>query len=114
MPEQGHQRCRHKMQGIVIYKGIKRLKQYIDHCPECLRNNTRRHKPYGSLQPVINPSIPFHTLSIDFITGLPLNFDAVALMTYKFTKRLGAVPSETVWTSKDWALPVLVFLQSAD
>ncbi|OQD60291.1 hypothetical protein PENPOL_c025G02991 [Penicillium polonicum] len=64
--EQGHQgfdRCRRKMDGMVFHKGMKLLKQYIDHCPECLRNNTRRHRPYRSLQPIVGPPIPFHTLT---------------------------------------------------
>ena len=118
--EQGHQgfdRCRRKMDGMVIHKGMKLLKQYIDHCPECLRNNTRRHRPYGSLQPIVGPPIPFHTVCIDFVVGLPISrdgYNAIAFITCKFTKRIGAIPGKNTWKSKDWALAVLAHLQNAD
>ncbi|KAK4865001.1 hypothetical protein LT330_001624 [Penicillium expansum] len=118
--DQGHQgfdRCRRKMDGIVIHRGMRLLKQYIHHCPECLRNNTRRHRPYGSLQPIIGPPIPFHTVCIDFVVGLPVSaqgFNAIAFITCKFTKRIGAIPGKTTWTSKDWALTVLAHPQTAD
>ena len=98
------------MDGIVIHKGMRLLRQYIDHCPECLRNNTRRHRPYGSLQPIIGPPIPFHTVCIDFVVGLPVSregYNAIAFITCKFTKRIGAIPGENTCKSKDWGLPTV-------
>lgn len=47
---------------------------------------------------------------IDFVTGLPVsrhNFNAVAFITCKFTKRLRVIPGKTTWSSKDWALATL-------
>lgn len=101
------------MAGLVIYRGIYELKTYIKHCPECLRNNVRRHRLYGTLQLIISLPIPCHTICIDFITGLPTSkegFDVVACLIYKFTKRLGVVLGKSTWTSEEWALAVLAFL----
>ncbi|KAJ5535039.1 hypothetical protein N7527_001293 [Penicillium freii] len=114
--DQGHQgfdRCRRKMDGIVIHKGMRLLRRYIDHCPECLRNNTRRHRPYRSLQPIIGLPIPFHTVYIDFFVGLPVfreGYNAIAFITCKFTKGIGAISGENTRKSKDWALTVLAHL----
>ncbi|KAG0159220.1 hypothetical protein PDIDSM_6741 [Penicillium digitatum] len=91
----GFHRAWQKMRGFVIHKGAKKLRVYIDQCDECKKNAVHRHKPYGSLQPILAPPIPFHTLTIDFVTGLPRTkkgFDAVAIYTW----RLG-IP--VVWIS---------------
>lgn len=47
------------------------LRQYIEHCPVCLQNKIRHHKPYGSLQPLQVPPAPFKIITMDFIVGLP-------------------------------------------
>lgn len=104
--DQGHQgidRSWTKMQGLVIYKGWKRLKDHIATCPECLWNNPRCHKPRGSLQPILTPPIPFHTLTIDFVTGLPKltdGYGSVAFFTCKFSKRMGSVAGKPTWTGE--------------
>ncbi|KAJ5426399.1 hypothetical protein N7465_001469 [Penicillium sp. CMV-2018d] len=92
-----------KMRGFVIGKGAKKLRQYI----ECSKNAVHRHKPYGSLQPILAPPTPFHTLTIDLVTGLPRTkkgLDAVAIYTCKSTKRVGSTPEgrpgiPVVWIS---------------
>lgn len=70
---QGFNAAWHKLQssGLVFYKGVKLLKKYIKLCPECRMNAAPRHRPYGSLQPVLSPPIPFHTITLDIVTGLP-------------------------------------------
>ncbi|CDM30991.1 unnamed protein product [Penicillium roqueforti FM164] len=58
-------------------------------------------------QPILSIPIPFQTVYIDFVTGLPVShqsFNPVAFITYKFTKRLRAMTGKTTWSSKDWAL----------
>src|SRR3981081_4189429 len=37
------------------------LHEYLLPCPQCLVFQTRRHSPYGSLQPIESPPVPFHT-----------------------------------------------------
>ncbi|KAG0152943.1 hypothetical protein PDIDSM_1902 [Penicillium digitatum] len=70
----GFHRAWQKMRGFVIHKGAKK--------PGCI-----------STSPILAPPIPFHTLTIDFVTGLPRTkkgFDAVAIYTCKSTKRIGS------------------------
>ncbi|QQK41291.1 reverse transcriptase [Penicillium digitatum] len=113
----GFHRAWQKMRGFVIHKGAKKLRVYIDQCDECKKNAVHRHKPYGSLQPILAPPIPFHTLTIDFVTGLPRTkkgFDAVAIYTCKSTKRIGSTPGKKTWSGEEWAIAVLRDLQKGD
>lgn len=75
------------------------------------------HKPYGSLQPILAQPIPFHTLSIDFVIGLPRTkkgLNAVAIYTCRSTKRIGSAPGKKTWKGVDWARSVLHDLQRGD
>ena len=65
-------------------------------CPGTV-NQTRGHKPYGELNPIASPPIPFHTITLDFIVGLPKANDgsnAVLTVTDKFTKRVTLIPGQ--------------------
>ncbi len=96
---------------LFIRHLTKRLKAYILHCPECQLNQTRRHAPYGSLHPISTPSIPFHTITMDFILALPPTpkegFDNLLTVTDKFTKRVLLLPGKTTYSAADWANTLL-------
>ena len=79
---------------IFIRNLSKHLRVYIEHCPSCQLNQTRRHPIYGELHPISAPSIPFHTVAIDFIVALPSygSFDALMTVTCKLTKRNLLIP----------------------
>jgi hypothetical protein len=114
---QGFNTAWQKLRGITFYKGAKLLKQYIRHCPQCNEQAVPRHQPYGSLQPILSPPIPFHTITLDFITGLPHapnSDDAALLMTDKFTKLLGAISGRTDWSGEQWAKRVLDYWFTAN
>ena len=86
----------------------KNLQSYIEHCPDCQLNQTRRHKPYGSLMPIDRPgiAIPFHTIAMDFIPALPTTpdgFDCLLTVTCKFSKRVLLIPGKTTWSAAEWA-----------
>lgn len=61
-----------RLNGLIMHRMRRNLKQYIDACPDCEANQTRRHKPYGDMQPIASPPIPFHTLTMDFVLALPI------------------------------------------
>ncbi|KAI3272225.1 hypothetical protein DTO003C3_10361 [Penicillium roqueforti] len=114
---QGFDRAWHKLRGITFYKGAKLLKQYIEHCPICLEHRIRRHRPYGSLQPIIALPIPFHTITLDLIVAMPIStdgYDAAMTMTDKFTKLMGMIPGCADWDGEDWALGALSFWWTAN
>jgi len=81
-----------------VHRLVKRLKLYIKHYETCSLNRSHIHQLYGELQLIITPSVPFHTLTIDFIVALPLTLtgtDLILTITYKFTKAVKLVPSKT-------------------
>lgn len=88
----GFERCYEVIvRSWYIYGLTRRLRDYIRYCPQCLVFQTRRYRPYGSLQPIESPSIPFYTLTLDFILALPASaegFDTILTVTDKFTKRI--------------------------
>lgn len=95
----------------------KRLKDYIKHCPTCGTNQTRRHKPFGALQPIMSPSVPFHTITMDFVLALPLTkegFDCILTITDKYSKRISLIPGKQTWGAKEWAEALLMRLDIAD
>ena len=94
----GFQRCYEIISNSWYIRGLtKQLRTYIRHCPDCLILQTRRHQPYGALQPISAPPVPFHTLTIDFILALPKavhGYDCALSVTCKYTKRTTFVPGQ--------------------
>ena len=91
---------------IYLRHLAKNLRAYIEHCPECQLNQTKRHAPYGSMVPIDKPAIPFHTVAMDFIVALPVSvegFDSLLTMTCKFSKRVLLVPGMSTWDAAQWA-----------
>lgn len=79
------------------------LKDYLKNCPECQINQTRRHRPYGKLQPILSTPIPFHTITLDFVLALPASqagldyaagLDCMMSVTDKFSKRTSIIPGK--------------------
>ena len=114
----GFARCYERVASSWCIKGLTRyLRDYLKHCPECLVYQTRRHAPYGSMQPIYSPPIPFHTLTIDFILAMPLTpegFDCIKAVTCKFSKRVTFVPGKSTWKAPEWAAALLERLELGD
>ena len=47
------------------------ITEYIQACPDCQRDKSRRHRRYGLLSPLELPYIPCQSIAMDFITDLP-------------------------------------------
>ena len=105
-------------ESIHIHQLAKKLKTFIKHCPKCQLYSTPCHMQYGSLQPIFLPAIPFHTITIDFIVGLPTSpidkQDCVMTVTDKFSKRVALIPSHTTGTAGQWASQLIDRLAIAD
>ncbi len=116
----GFQRCMERLQSaFYVKRASKHLQDYLTHCPDCLVFQTRRHKPYGSLQPIQSPPIPFHTLAIDFILALPKSaepdaYDCLLSVTDKFSKRITLIPGQSTYTAEQWAHSLLTRLYLTD
>ena len=78
----------------------KHLRIYIEHCPKCELNQTRRHKSYGSIIPIDRSGISFHIIAMDFIVALPVTAegsDSLLIVTDKFSKRVLLIPGKTTF-----------------
>ena len=104
---QGYDRTHQRLsEGLYIYNMAKHLRVYITHCPECQLRRTPRHPAHGSLQPILSPPRPFHTISIDFILALPATeegFDCAMSVTCKFSKAITLIPGKIAMSGKEWA-----------
>ncbi len=81
------------------------VKDYIRTCNVCNRAKPTRHKPYGLLCPLGVPHSPWSSLSLDFITDLPLvnSFDSVLVVVDRFTKMSHFIPCNKSITGEQTA-----------
>ena len=49
------------------------IKQYVKNCHTCQRTKVVRHAPYGLMKPNEAPNPPWKSISMDFITDLPIS-----------------------------------------
>ena len=71
----------------------------IKTCDVCARSKTPHHRPYGLLHPLLIPSRPWVSLSMNFITDLPLvgGYDTMLVIVDPFSKMAHFVPcSKTI------------------
>jgi len=68
------------------------------------------------MQPIYAAAIPFHTVTIDFVVGLPLAEDCNALLTTtcKFSKRVLLIAGHDTLTAEAWAHCFLDALMNSD
>ena len=86
-------------------RAAQEVSDYIKHCPSCQANKSKPSKPSGLLQPLDVPLAPWHTVTTDYITGLPLTakrHNAIAVFVDKLTKYVYAVPCSNTSDATDW------------
>ncbi len=114
----GFARCYDRISSSWYIRGLSRyLRDYLKHCPECQVYQTRRHAPYGSLQPILTPPVPFHTISIDFILALPRSaegYNCAMSVSCKFSKRITLIPGKVTYSAFQWGEVLLDRLDLAD
>ena len=76
-----------------------KIEDYIKKCDTCQRNKHARHLPYGKMQEIDTPPIPWHTITMDFITKLPkskdengIEYDSIWTIVDKLTKYAYSLP----------------------
>ncbi|MBW0554750.1 hypothetical protein O181_094465 [Austropuccinia psidii MF-1] len=81
------------------------IKDYLYSCQRCARNKNIHNKKFGLLKPVQIPSGPWNSLSMDFITHLPLsnNFHSILVVVDRFSKMGIFIPAYGTITSLDLA-----------
>ena len=71
------------------WKGLRKdVKKFVSTCEVCQRCKKGRHLPYGLLMPLAPPKMPWISISLDFIVGLPESegYNAVLVVVDRFTK----------------------------
>ena len=73
------------------------IRDYVGSCDECQKNKASRHARYGLLQPLEVPYAPWDSISMDFITDLPLSdgHDSLWVIVDRFTKMAHFIPLKT-------------------
>jgi len=82
-----------------------RVRQYVNNCSVCQTSKPTNEQLMGKLFP-IETTEPNHTLSLDFITGLPLSegkYNALLTVTDKLTKAIRLIPCTTETSAEDTA-----------
>lgn len=82
------------------------ITDYIKSCPICQQDKPSQQRPGGLLQPIKSPPIKWHTISMDFITQLPMSVnkhDAILVAVDKFTKMAHFIPTTTSVTAPEAA-----------
>ena len=88
------------------WPGIKQdVKSYVSSCEKCQETKVHRNKPTGLLHPHNIPSEPWEVVGVDMIGELPESggYNAIVVITDKFTKRLRLIPSHITLTSEGMA-----------
>lgn len=69
----------------------------IQQCASCREHSIMQYKPWGLATPVLSPAVPFDTVAMDFVSGIPEcdGFDSFFTVTDKFTKTIRLVPCLT-------------------
>ena len=75
------------------------VKSYVDSCDICQRKKVKRHRPYGELSALPQPSGPWKEITMDFITDLPPSrrkghvYDAILVVVDRYTKMVRYLPT---------------------
>src|ERR1700677_2412204 len=81
---------------------VSSMTQYIKSCQVCQEDKARNQSPPGLLFSHNVPNKRWHTITLDFITGLPITKngnDAIAVFVDKLTKMVHYAPTTTTVTA---------------
>jgi hypothetical protein len=81
----------------------KLVKEFIQSCDTCARRKVLQHQPYGLLHPLPVPQGPWLSLSMDFITDLPLanRKELIFEVVYRSTKMAHFIPYTKTITGEE-------------
>jgi len=81
------------------------VRSYVQSCTTCGRNKPRRHKPYGTLQPLPVPLRPWESINMDFIEQLPESSSntSILVIVERLTRQAVFIPCHGKLTSEELA-----------
>jgi hypothetical protein len=113
----GRDRMTKDLSNLHFHRKSYLVKKYCEHCPTCQLNRTDRQQTLGNYEPIRTPEEPMHTITIDFIVGLPEAsatatpwqidgfdiYNALMTTTDKSSKRSLLIPGHDTYKAADWA-----------
>jgi hypothetical protein len=71
------------------------VRHYVHSCDLCQRTKADHHVPYGKLMPLEIPARNWDSISMDFITDLPIShsFDAILVVVDRLSKQAHFIPT---------------------
>ena len=95
----GHRSAQPTIQAMEIYfywPTMRRdINEYISKCMVCQKVKYDRHKSFGLLQPLPIPNIPWESIAMDFIFGLPKSVNGntrIWTIVDRFSKHAHFIP----------------------
>src|SRR5947209_18792383 len=81
------------------------VEQYVARCSVCAQNKGHQNQPSGAIQPLPVPETPWQDISVDLVTGLPMDegFDAVCTVVDRFSKEISIFPVTSTLTAQELA-----------
>ncbi|MBW0506292.1 hypothetical protein O181_046007 [Austropuccinia psidii MF-1] len=102
----GQEKTLKLMKRAFYWAGMNQIiKDYVSSCQQCSRNKNIHHKKFGLLKPLQIPSGPWNSLSMEFITKLPLSssFDSILVVVDSFSKMPIFIPTYSTITALELA-----------
>lgn len=95
--------------GIIVTR--KEVERALKTCDICAKTKARRHKPYGLLQPIPVAGRPWESITMDFITKLPISqepatgnlYDSILVVMDTFSKMACYIPYKEATTAEEFA-----------
>ena len=101
VPSQGHMGVKKTTKSIAskfYWKTLRKdIQRYVQSCDLCQRNKAGTHSPLGHLQPLDPPNQRWASVSMDFITPLPLTsrgHNGIFVVVDRHTKMLRLAPTK--------------------
>ncbi|MBW0576999.1 hypothetical protein O181_116714 [Austropuccinia psidii MF-1] len=89
-------------------KWEKELSEYIHTCERFQKANRKHGKKYGLLQHIEEPTHPWETINMDWVTGIvpggKENYNAYPIIVYRFRNRMRCLPCHKEDTAMNTAL----------
>jgi hypothetical protein len=92
-----------KVKALFAWPNLKEdVKDYVTKCQVCKKAKHENCRSPGLLQPLPVPNQAWHTVSMDFIEGLPKSktFDTILVVIDKFTKYAHFIPMAHPFTAQ--------------
>ena len=102
----GYEKMIELLQRTYFWPGMTSfVKDYISRCDRCARFKGTNQAPFGTLNPLEAPHMPWVDITVDFTTDLPLSngYDSILVVIDRFSKEVEFIPMTKTVTALETA-----------